>query len=321
MKKTCLKKILLEINFYFSTVKPGSRENVKFIMKNTKEIKALFHLLDDPDREIFETVADKIVHYGKEIIPNLEHFWEETTDNTIQERIENIIHKVNFNDTYSDLKKWYTADKPALLEGAFMLSKYRYPDMNEDGCRKTMKSLYQSCWLELHNYLTPLEQINIINSVFYSMYKFTGFDLEANKPSHYFISEVLESRQGNNYSLGTIYQLLCEMLDIPVYAIQLPRQHLLAYFENQYDFLNKDKKTTQKIQFYIDANSGTIFTQNDVDVYLKKYNFESSENTYMPLCNQEIILNTVEALIMMYQELNDMEKVNELNQIIALRDL
>ena len=27
-----------------------------FIMKNTKEIKALFHLLDDPDKEIFETV-------------------------------------------------------------------------------------------------------------------------------------------------------------------------------------------------------------------------------------------------------------------------
>ncbi len=290
-------------------------------MKSTKEIRALFHLLDDPDKEIFETVSDKIVHYGKEIIPNLEHFWEETTDNTIQARIENIIHKVNFNDTFNDLKAWYLSPKAALISGAFMLSKYRYPEMNEEGARKTLKSLYQSCWLELHNYLTPLEQINVINSVFYSMYKFTGFDLEVNKASHYYISEVLESRQGNNYSLGTIYQLLCEMLDIPVFAIQLPRQHLLAYFDNEYDFFAKDKKQTQKIQFYIDANSGTIFTQNDVDVYLKKYNFTVDESTYLPLSNQEIILSTIESLIMMYDELNETDKSTELGQILSLREL
>ncbi len=290
-------------------------------MKNTKEIKALFHLLDDPDREIFETVSDKIVHYGKEIIPNLEHFWEETTDNTIQERIETIIHKVNFNDTFHDLKTWFQSSKPALISGAFMLARYRYPEMSEEVCRKTIKSLYQSCWLELHNYLTPLEQINVINSVFYSMYKFAGFDLEANKAGHYYISEVLETRQGNNYSLGTIYQILCEMLDIPVFAIQLPRQHLLAYFDNQYDFFNKDQKQTQRIQFYIDANSGTIFTQNDVDVYLKKYNFAVNENTYLPLSNQEIILTTIESLIMMYDELNETEKSAELNRILSLRDL
>ncbi|MCC7031105.1 MAG: hypothetical protein IT257_12425, partial [Chitinophagaceae bacterium] len=128
-------------------------------------------------------------------------------------------------------------------------------------------------------------------------------------------------RQGNNYSLGTIYQILCEMLDIPVFAIQLPRQHLLAYFDNQYDFFNKDQKQTQRIQFYIDANSGTIFTQNDVDFYLKKYNFAVNENTYLPLSNQEIILTTIESLIMMYDELNETEKSAELNRILSLRDL
>ncbi len=292
-----------------------------FIMKNTKEIKALFHLLDDPDKEIFETVSDKIVHYGKEIIPNLEHFWEETTDNTVQERIENIIHKVNFNDTYNDIKKWYFSPNASLMQGAMLLSKYRFPELNEDFCRKTLKSIYQSCWLELHNYLTPLEQIHVINSVFYSMYKFTGFDLEANKANHYYISEVLETREGNNYSLGIIYQLLCEMLDIPVFAIQLPRQHLLAYFDNQYDFFSKDAKQVQKIQFYIDANTGTIFTQNDVDVYIKKYNFKNTEQIYLPLSNQEIVLSTIESLIMMYDELQDHEKSEELNKIVLFRGL
>lgn len=288
-------------------------------MKNTKEIKALFHLLDDPDKEIFDTVSNKIVHYGKEIIPNLENFWEETSDNIIQERIENIIHKVNFNDTFEEIKTWYESINPSLYDGAIMLSKYKYPSLDVESCNKIIKSLYQSCWLELHNYLTPFEQINVINSIFYSMYKFVGYDLEANKPSHFYVSEVLETRQGNSYSLGTIYQLLCEKLDVPVYAIQLPRQHLLAYFDNQFDYFVSDKKQKQKILFYVDPNSGTIFTQNDVDVYLKKYNFENQETIYMPLANRDIIINTLDAMVMMYDELGDDEKSEELIKIIRLR--
>ena len=58
-------------------------------MKETKELKALLHLLDDPDKEVFETVSDKIIHYGKEVIPKLENLWENTKDGEVQQRIEN----------------------------------------------------------------------------------------------------------------------------------------------------------------------------------------------------------------------------------------
>ena len=47
-------------------------------MEESKEISALFHLIDDPDEEVFDAVSKKIVDYGKPIIPNLEHLWETT---------------------------------------------------------------------------------------------------------------------------------------------------------------------------------------------------------------------------------------------------
>ena len=74
-------------------------------------------------------------------------------------------------------------------------------------------------------------------------------------------------------------------------------------------------------RFYIDANTGTIFTQNDVDVYIKKYNFKNTEQIYLPLSNQEIVLSTIESLIMMYDELQDHEKSEELNKIVLFRGL
>jgi hypothetical protein len=40
-------------------------------MNESREISALFKLLDDPDKEVFGAVSDKLIHYGKPIIPNL----------------------------------------------------------------------------------------------------------------------------------------------------------------------------------------------------------------------------------------------------------
>lgn len=38
-------------------------------MQETKELNALFTLIDDPDEEVYSTVSQKIVGYGKPIIP------------------------------------------------------------------------------------------------------------------------------------------------------------------------------------------------------------------------------------------------------------
>lgn len=285
-------------------------------MKHSNEINALFHLLDDPDTEIYETVSKKILHYGKDIIPNLENLWEKTTDQQIQERIETLIHRVNLSDFTTHFEQWKSAEQPNLLDGMICLSHYQYPDLNETSLRKTIKNIYQSCWLELNNYLTPLEQITIINSIFYSMYKFKGYDLDANKPHHFFINEVIDTHSGNNYSLGSIYQALCEMLDIPVFCIQLPHQFLLAYFDTRFDPTASSNSPFSGIQFYIDPNSGTIYSQNDVNVYIKKYGFEIADKPIHPLSNLQIMNATLEALVQVYEQLGDIEKAKELHHFI-----
>ena len=64
-------------------------------MEQTKEIKALFTLIDDPDEEIYSSISEKIVAYGKVIIPNLEHLWETTLSEDVQQRIEGIIQRLH----------------------------------------------------------------------------------------------------------------------------------------------------------------------------------------------------------------------------------
>jgi len=76
-------------------------------MQESKEIKALLHLIDDPDEEVFITVSDRIISYGRGIIPNLEYLWENTLQDSIQERIEMLIHRLHYRDLTEDFQRWF----------------------------------------------------------------------------------------------------------------------------------------------------------------------------------------------------------------------
>ena len=45
-------------------------------MSNSDEIKALIHLLEDPDESIFKQVQGKLMEIGTNVIPHLEESWE-----------------------------------------------------------------------------------------------------------------------------------------------------------------------------------------------------------------------------------------------------
>jgi hypothetical protein len=127
-------------------------------LEENKEITALLHLIDDPDEEVYGTVSDKIISFGKDIIPNLESLWENTSNEEIQERIELLIHRLHFRDLTNDFTEWAATD-PDLLEGALLVARYHYPDLDTTTVYQEIEKLRRNTWLELNNYLTPIEQI------------------------------------------------------------------------------------------------------------------------------------------------------------------
>lgn len=286
-------------------------------MNNIGEINALLRLLEDPDQTVYRSVSERLLHYGQSILPELESSWHGCDDPLALKRIETIIRHLNFNDTLKQFAVWYKSEKPDLLQGAILLGRYFQQHPDDDSLRRLIKRIHQSCWMELNHYLTPLEQINVVNSIFYSLYKFKGFDPEKMQPKHFDMHQVADTRMGNNYSLGIIYQILCEMLDIPVYFIQLQQLVLLAYFNHEYNFKQPIQNAKLKIQFYIDANTGMLYTQNDVDAYLKKYKLNVEPHHFNPLSNTGIITQTLQALLGVYENLDHDSRQHELRQLLA----
>ncbi len=112
-----------------------------------------------------------------------------------------------------------------------------------------------------NSYLTALEQVNVFNSILYNYYKLHGHELTDRDPKYFFINQVLESKQGNAYSIGILYLALCELLDIPIFAVDVPRQFVFAYIDTLHHFYSTDSEGIQQIQFYIDPMNGIVYTQ------------------------------------------------------------
>jgi hypothetical protein len=287
-------------------------------MQSNKEITALLRLIDDPDDEVYDTVASKLLNYGKAIIPNLEQLWETTVDESVQERIELLIHRVHFHDLQQDFMEWSRLKQPELLRGAMLVARFQFPDLNVPAILTQFDQVRRNIWLELNNYLTPLEQVNVFNSILYNFYKLQGHELTERDPKYFFINQVLESKQGNSYTIGILYLALCELLDIPIFAVDVPRQFIFAYIDTLHSFFSLDKKGHQHIQFYVDPTNGMVYTQTDVENYLNKINARDHDLYFTPLPTKRIIYKMMEELSLCYRYRREDQKADEIQQLMQL---
>lgn len=295
------------------------REKGSYHMEETKEISALFKLIDDPDEEVFGAVSDKIINFGKTIIPNLEHLWENTPNEQIQERIELIIHRLHYTDLTEDFRQWSLAGHHDLLVGALLVSKFQYPDLSTSPTLLEVEKIRRNIWLELNNYLTPLEQIRIVTGILYSYYNLRGNEVAYNDVNEFLIHKVLESKRGNQISNGLLYLILCDQLDIPVRAISVPKQFVLAYFKPGYSDENSEDYRN-KIEFFIDPSSGMVFTHKDVESYFKRISVPPVPSYFRPLNNKKVVQHLLEEVSKCFDNEKERYKKNELLHLASLLD-
>jgi regulator of sirC expression with transglutaminase-like and TPR domain len=286
-------------------------------MRESKEISALLHLMDDPDEDVYSTVSDKIISFGKDIIPNLENLWENTTNEELQERIELLIHRLHFRDLTNDFTAWAEGDAD-LLQGALLVARYHYPELNNNTIYQEIEKLRRNIWLELNAYLTPMEQVNVITSIIYNYYKQAGVEFAYDTPDDYLINKALESKKGNAISNGIIYLVLCELLDIPVKAVNIPRQFILAYFDSQYDLLNPVGHSSEKISLYVDPLNGQMYSHKDVENYFKRIAVTPSNSYFRQISNKRIIQFLLEELSKCFDNESNRYKMEELLSLANL---
>ena len=286
---------------------------------NATELKALINLLDDPDEEVYMHVKDKLLSLGQEVIPVLENAWElgDPFNNTLQTRIENIIHNIQFDTIAQELTLWAQLGAVDLLKGTMLVTKYQYPDLDEEKIETKLQQITQDIWIELNDNLTALEKVKILNHIIFDVHGFSGNTTNFHAPQNSYINNVIESKKGNPLSLSILYAVTAQKLNIPIYGVNLPQHFVLAY--------QTDKNLTSilpgefghNVLFYINPFSrGSIFGKKEIDAFLKQLKLEPQPSFYQPCSNLDIIKRLLQNLISSYEKLGYPSKKKELNDLL-----
>lgn len=279
-------------------------------MEDQSKLNALMSLLDDPDQQIYNQIKGELINYGNAIVPFLEKKWESSPNQRIQNRLENLIHKIQLSNVGAQLMQWKKTDG-GYLDAAIILAKYQYPDLDEHKVRDFVDQLTQDIWIELNHDYTAMEKAGIINKVFFSIYGFSGNKEQYHHPRNAFINQVLDSRKGNPVSLAILYLEIAERLKIPIYGVNLPEHFVLAYADLPLPY--GDRNDPNNILFYINLfNQGTYFQRSDIEDFLAQLKLEARAEFYLPCTKLQVVQRLMNNLIYCYHQANDEAKVDDL---------
>lgn len=270
-----------------------------------KELKALVSLLDDDDQQVISHVEGKILSIGKEVIPFLEHEWESNLNPKVQNRIEELIHTLQYDLLRERLKNWYNGKEQDLLTGMWILATYQYPDLELEKLKQDLEQIYYETWLEFRPDLYPFDQVKVINSVLFNKLKFGANTKNFHSPGNSMINVVLESRKGNPITLCVIYMLVAQKLKLPVHGVNLPNLFILTYKDENH-------------QFYINAfNRGLIFSKQDIENYIHELHLVPQPSFFEACSSLEIVRRALRNLVMSFEKIGEHAKADEVKVLLV----
>jgi regulator of sirC expression with transglutaminase-like and TPR domain len=283
--------------------------------KVNKELQALVRLLDEPNDSIYSTIRDKIFSYGASAIPVLEDYWENSFDHLIQERIEDLIHHIQLTALKSDLKRWKENHQHDLLKGYLLVTRFQYPDLEEDRIIRDIGRITQDVWLELNNDLTGLEKVKVINHILFDIYNFSGNRTNLAAVDNFYLKNLLESKKGNAISLAMIYLIVAQSLKMPIYGINLPKHFIVGYSGDPVDF----DKNDNEVMFYLNPfNRGTVFTRHEVELFVQQIKLKKRPEYFRPCDNISTLKRLCEELAIAYDLAGNKEKAGEMRDLYTI---
>ncbi|MBK8344803.1 MAG: transglutaminase family protein [Bacteroidetes bacterium] len=285
-------------------------------MSNESEIAALIALLDDNDQEVFDHVSARLIALGPMVIEKLEDAYTTIPNPVMQERIEELIYHIQFLRVEQDLQIWAANDNNALLKGLLIVTRHQYPELDEDKLLKTISRIQKDIWIGINNYLSPLEQMNVVNQTLFSHYQFLGLNNDDDEMRYMYLNIVVDAFKGNHFSIGLLYLSLCQQLDLPVYGVCLSSHFILARTREFISDFDDREAAKNEVLFYINPyNKGLAFSEKEINIFLNKIGAQPNDKYFAPASNKQVLLEYVQYLIQLIKKPADQYKADDLRRL------
>lgn len=236
-----------------------------------EELEPLVTLLDDRDSVVTELVNNRLVSYGPEVVRSLRNYSEREPDAARKALITERAKSLNTEFKLADFQDFTTRTPGplSLFEGSWIISSMLDWTLQRERYEELFFRCSQAYLVEGSDQRTGVENIRILNHVFYHRLKFTLYDVQLRDPKYALLSDVLKTRGGNPFALAFIYLMICQISGLPVELLCFPGGFVPAYVEGG------------KILFFINIyRGGELFPQDRLDFFLKATGLQIDKNAF-----------------------------------------
>lgn len=281
-------------------------------MQSSRELNALLNLIEDPDEEVYQSVTSKLMSLGDEILPILEEHKLHAEDSILVYKFEEIIHKIEISALEQAITEWKNNGENLLLDASLIISTYLNREIDKEQFIFEIEKIRKTTWLELNDYLTPLEEINVLNRTIFDFNKMRGLETDYSNKQEFNLFHLLSTKKGNSYSLAALYLIIAELLGIALKPVSIPKQNLLCYLSEENPF---EPSTANEILFFLDPLTGQVYTHRDIENYLKKIDYVPYPISSRSDSGQKFIQNWLFEVAKCEKEAGHTDKASALKRI------
>lgn len=277
--------------------------------KKAKRLHTLIKLLDVTDEEAYSEVSSQILSYGPGAIGVLEQEWLNLPDAERQERLLYLIQKLHLEKIYHKLTIWANFYRNDLLEGYLTVCQYLYSDLDRESIEGQLGQIREDLGYELHENLTPLQKVRVINHILFDVHRFKVNVKKENLIESHFLNNMLETKKASPISLGLLYMMLAQDFGIPIYGLPLHHHFVLAYMEADFP---GEVAFNSPVNFYINPHfKGATFTAKEIRHYLKETGQEPGDHHFTPHRNTQLMYILLSTLQKIYAHFKDEARAKE----------
>jgi len=280
-------------------------------------IESLISLIDDQDKGVYELVQGQIIDLGKDVLPFLDKAFDESDSELMSARLKNLIGQLNLIKTREDIRDWKQHNSRNLYEGLSILAKFQYPKLAIEKITQSINKIRQELWLEVNDNMTALEKVRILNHLFFEIHMFRGDSKDFFAPENSFLNDVIIRKKGNPITLSSIYSIIAQSVNIPIYGVNMPNHFIVAFTNRLYTQPLSDIKIND-VLFYVNPfNRGEIYSLKEMRHFLTSMKVVPRDNYLLPCSNVTIVTRSLNNLINIYENLGQVEKADDFRVILG----
>ncbi len=277
------------------------------------EVEALINLLNDPDESVYQAVKNKCLDLGGEVLPLLRLANSTSNNGVFIRQSSEIIAQVEFEHTFGMLKKWLQKNDNNILEGAFWVAKYIYPELEYAKLTKKIDEICDNNWIEQQQQLTELERVNVLNHILYKIYKYDHHQGNMYEYRNICINKVIDSKHGSPVALAILYIAVARKLGMRVFGVNLPQNFLVAHIypsDNKPITANNNKK---EVMFYTNPHQyGAILTKREIEDFIKRQKMQKLPQFFEPCTDKIAIQRLLLNLFITCTKQRDTQKIKDI---------